>query len=320
MYHCSQYILLTLQQTHGLAPPTIPISCAPIPPTPTPTPHSTTGLMYWKNDSTDQNNRVSALLSEHVEYRVECSFRLEKSCPQSQAALDWLNYVSATEHIFIREIVRGGKKIGGKKEPVDGFHAPSNTVYEFDGFLFVCFFFFFFHACSCILDCKSDDAKKQEQAVKAERTQQKHAYIWQLCYNLVVMKECQWRQLKQQNERVQSFFFKTHLLCTRGPLTASDILEFVQTGELFGILRVDIESPEHLKEMYSEMCPIFKNVDISLDDLVLTRNSMENSMGLWNNLNGLSSAVTLVESFAHHPSPAILSEAGLKSHPYLLTK
>ena len=104
--------------------------------------------------------------------------------------------------------MRGGEKIGGKKEPVDGFHAPSNTVYEFDGFLFVCFFFFFFHACSCILDCKSDDAKKQEQAVKAERTQQKHAYIRQLCYNLVVMKECQWRQLKQQNERVQSFFFQ----------------------------------------------------------------------------------------------------------------
>ena len=101
-----------------------------------------------------------------------------------------------------------GKKSEERKYPVDGFHAPSNTVYEFDGCSF--------HACSCILDSKSDDAKKQELAVKAERTQQKHAYIRQLGYNLVVMKECQWRQLKQQNERVQSFFFKTHLLCTRG--------------------------------------------------------------------------------------------------------
>ena len=40
----------------------------------------------------------------------------------------------------------------------------------------------------------------------------------------------------------------------------------MQTGELFGILRVDVETPEHLKERFSEMCPIFKNVDISLDD------------------------------------------------------
>ena len=60
-------------------------------------------------------------------------------------------------------------------------------------------------------------------------------------YNLAVMKECQWRQLKQENARVQSFF-KTHLL-----YTTSDILEIVQTGELLGILRVDIEIPEHFK-------------------------------------------------------------------------
>ena len=40
----------------------------------------------------------------------------------------------------------------------------------------------------------------------------------------------------------------------------------MKTGELFGILCVDFETPEHLKEMFSEMCPIFQNVDIRLDD------------------------------------------------------
>ena len=34
----------------------------------------------------------------------------KKSCPQSQAALDWLNYVSATEHIFIQH---AGNTSGG---------------------------------------------------------------------------------------------------------------------------------------------------------------------------------------------------------------
>ena len=62
-------------------------------------------------------------------------------------------------------------------------------------------------------------------------------------------------------------FFQNAPSLHPGPLTTSDILELVQTGELFCILRVDIESPEHLKEMFSEMCPIFKNVDISLDDV-----------------------------------------------------
>ena len=46
--------------------------------------------------------------------RAERNFRLEKSCPQSQAALDWLNYVSATEHIFIQHA--GNSARGEKSE------------------------------------------------------------------------------------------------------------------------------------------------------------------------------------------------------------
>ena len=45
------------------------------------------------------------------------------------------------------------------------------------------------------------------------------------------------------------------------------ILDLVQKGELFGMLRVDIKTPDHLKEKFSEMCPIFKTVEISQDDI-----------------------------------------------------
>ena len=114
----------------------------------------------------------------------------KKACPQSQVALDWLNYVSTTEHIFIQHAGNSarGKKSEERKYPRMDF-MPLQTQSEFDECLF--------HACSCILDCKSDDAKKQELAVKAERTQRKHAYIRQLGYNLVVMKECQRRPIKR---------------------------------------------------------------------------------------------------------------------------
>ena len=44
--------------------------------------------------------------------RAERNFRLEKSCPQSQAALGWLNHVRATEHIFIQH---AGNSARGKK-------------------------------------------------------------------------------------------------------------------------------------------------------------------------------------------------------------
>ena len=53
-------------------------------------------------------------------------------------------------------------------------------------------------------------------------------------------------------------------------MSPDHILDLVQKGELFDMLRVDIKTPDHLKEKFSEMCPIFKNVEISLDDIGLT--------------------------------------------------
>ena len=45
------------------------------------------------------------------------------------------------------------------------------------------------------------------------------------------------------------------------------ILSEVRNERLFGCVEVDIRVPEHLKEKFSEMCPIFKNTNISRDDI-----------------------------------------------------
>lgn len=45
--------------------------------------------------------------------------------------------------------------------------------------------------------------------------------------------------------------------------TYDGIVEDFQTGKVFGFLQCDIEVPEHLKEHFSEMAPIFKNVEIN---------------------------------------------------------
>ena len=95
-------------------------------------------------------------------------------------------------------------------------------------------------------------------------------FVWFLCVFVVVF--CLF----------VCFVFQNAPSLHQRPLTTSDILELVQTGKLFGsagnsaieniciiiiyLLRVDIETPEHLKVRFSEMCPIFKNVD-SLDDV-----------------------------------------------------
>ena len=49
--------------------------------------------------------------------------------------------------------------------------------------------------------------------------------------------------------------------------TEKELLEQVSNGEFFGAVEVDIHVPDELKKNFEEMTPIFKNVDISLDDI-----------------------------------------------------
>ena len=41
----------------------------------------------------------------------------------------------------------------------------------------------------------------------------------------------------------------------------------VPNERLFGCVEVDIHVPDHLKEKFSEMCPISKNTEISRADI-----------------------------------------------------
>ena len=50
-------------------------------------------------------------------------------------------------------------------------------------------------------------------------------------------------------------------------LSQDQIIKYIQDGHLFGFVECDIEVPDHLKEYFSEMTPIFKNVDVCLHDV-----------------------------------------------------
>lgn len=45
------------------------------------------------------------------------------------------------------------------------------------------------------------------------------------------------------------------------------IKNFIEDGSLFGAVEVDISVPEHLKEKFAEMPPIFKNVEVQEKDI-----------------------------------------------------
>ena len=46
-------------------------------------------------------------------------------------------------------------------------------------------------------------------------------------------------------------------------MALQSILDAIRNETLFGCIKCDIHVLEHLREHFSEMCPIFKNTDIS---------------------------------------------------------
>ena len=78
---------------------------------------------------------------------------------------------------------------------------------------------------------------------------------------MVEMYECQWREIKKRNRELQRF------IATEVRRILERILSEVRHERLFGCVEVDIRVPDHLKEKFSEMCPIFKNTEINRDDI-----------------------------------------------------
>ena len=50
-------------------------------------------------------------------------------------------------------------------------------------------------------------------------------------------------------------------------MTTRSIINAVQNETLFGCVECDIHVPDHLREQFQEMCPIFKNTEISREDI-----------------------------------------------------
>ena len=75
--------------------------------------------------------------------------------------------------------------------------------------------------------------------------------------------------MKKTNRELQRFIATEvrRLLDQVKVMSPARILSEVRNESLFGCVEVDIRVPDHLKEKFSEMCPIFKNAEISRDDI-----------------------------------------------------
>ena len=97
-------------------------------------------------------------------------------------------------------------------------------------------------------------------------------------YNVEIIREKDWQALLTQRPEIKVYLAQhrtfTHF---KKYLTQYQI---IHDGRLLGFVECDIEVPEHLKEYFSEMTPIFKNVDVCLDDVgkVMQKYAKEHSI------------------------------------------
>ena len=69
------------------------------------------------------------------------------------------------------------------------------------------------------------------------------------------MWECDWSKIDTPPKK------------SKGKLTESEILDKVREGTLFGLVKVDIRTPDHLKQKLAEFPPIFKNCEVGREDI-----------------------------------------------------
>jgi hypothetical protein len=101
-----------------------------------------------------------------------------------------------------------------------------------------------------------------------QRTQEKMQYIQDNGYAVKQMWECDWERLKKEDPAVKAFVKDMQRPCDgKFKMTEETILRAVMEDRMFGALEIDLEVPDHLKGKFAEMPPVFKNTDVSRDDI-----------------------------------------------------
>ena len=178
--------------------------------------------------------------------RAENGFHPQQAQPFGQMAVQWLTWESAKSGCAIRHQVNGREKRIGKL-PVDGWCAETRTAYQFHG----CFW----HGCpKCYDQNETNSVNGKTMAVLLEDTKT-HTTFLRRHVKVVEMWECDWKRERDPPPR------------QKWKMTQNEILTAVIDGTLFGMVECDVRVPDNLREYFSEMQPVFKNVTVTRDDI-----------------------------------------------------
>ena len=188
----------------------------------------------------------------------------------SEGCRDWIDWIIHDRNVRIQSALHGDgeKKIGSCK--VDGFCSELNTVFEF--------YSDYWHAHPDLFPDenaqhptrKHNDKDNTPFTVKEIRDydHQHLQYIQDRGYDVEIIWESNWNTLVESRPEIKTFISQlrtfTHFKKT---LTHNQIIQCIKDSHLFGFVECGIHAPEHLKEYFSEMAPIFKITEVSLKDV-----------------------------------------------------
>ena len=171
----------------------------------------------------------------------------------SLAAINWIESESEKRGVKILHKLNscGEVEIGSRKLKVDGFLAEQNSIWQFHG----CFY----HSCEACFKDKQDEVHIYygiSHRENRERTREKTNYLKSLGYTVYEKWECEWRKEKP-----------TPTTSKTQPMSEAQILDGVRSGSIFGLVKVDIYTPDWLKPRLAEFPPIFKNCEVGRENI-----------------------------------------------------
>lgn len=136
------------------------------------------------------------------------------------------------------------------------------------------------HDCDLTRNVKSEEWHKTKQS-RLDKTLKKVNKLRSEGFTVVEMWECEFRHFCKAHPKIYGIRDKcrpTFAQKHRGAVTETQIIDGVQSGQLFGMVECDLEVPDqwspefqHLsmspRKYFQEMCPIFCNTEVGFDDI-----------------------------------------------------
>ena len=199
-----------------------------------------------------------------VRRRRENDFKLERCISHSVKAVEWIKWLEREHGVEYNHAFNGGeKKVGGKNLPVDGWAKlddGTEVILQFSG----CWY----HSHMCELAPRGKGQNLRDNLENQLKTLQNLQYFQLLGYKVYHTWECEFENLKAREAEVKNFCKNLNIAVdTRYKISEDKILSEVKSGDLFGMVECDIETPKELEDLYGEFQPIAKHAFLSRNDI-----------------------------------------------------